>query len=567
MSVQPASGSPSLKTELIVNQPLLEAQIDCLAAQKDAWQRVTLPQRITFLEQCRAGVLRVAPQWVVAACQAKGLDPHSPLAGEEWLAGPMTVLRHLRLYQEALQAQGHPHPSRVYPRPNGQLVARVFPDRWMERLLWAGFEAEVWIQPGQPASQGAIYRQPPEQGRLALVLGAGNIASIAPLDALYKLFVEDQVVLLKLNPVNAYLRPFLEIAFQPLVEAHFLGFIDGDSRVGSHLCHHPQVDTIHLTGSHHTHDAIVWGSSLEEQTRRKTSDQPQLDKPITAELGCVTPVLVVPGPWSQRDLRFQARQVASMVAHNASFNCTAAKVVITAKGWPQRQAFLTALRQELARIPRRSAYYPGAQERHQAFLAQYPQAESLGEPLPGTLPWTLIPEVPAVAGEYALTQEAFCSVLAEVSLEAEAAPDFLAQAVPFVNEWVWGTLSCTLLLHPAIQKRCAAELDGAIAQLRYGAIGINAWTGVTYSLAVTPWGAFPGQSLQDIGSGVGVVHNTYLFDRPQKSVLWAPFHIFPTPVWFAGHRNLRQLGQRLTAFEAHPTWGKLPGLLLAALRG
>jgi len=541
----------------------LEAEIARLTAQKDRWLTVEVSDRMAYLSQCLQGMFAVAPRWVEAVCQGKGIDPNSVLAGEEWLSGPMTVIRHLRLYREALKAQGQPQLPKVYPRSNGQIVAQVFPGGWMEHLLWKGFRAEVWIQPGQPLSQGAVYRQKPAQGRLALVLGAGNIASIGPLDALYKLFVEDQVVLLKLNPVNAYLRPFLETAFQALIEAGFLGIIEGDSAVGDYLCQHPQIESIHLTGSHHTHDAIVWGSAKQWRETR----QPRISKPITSELGCVTPVLVVPGPWRQQDLRFQARQVASMVAHNASFNCTAAKVVITAKGWPLRQAFLTALRQELAAIPPRLAYYPGAQERYQAFLGQYPQAEALSPPQPGTLPWTLIPDLPAVEGEYALTQEAFCGVLAEVSLEAEAAQDFLAQAVPFVNDCVWGTLSCVVLVDPLTQQHCRGEVDAAIAQLHYGAIGINAWTGVTYSLGVTPWGAFPGQPLENIGSGRGIVHNTYLLDFPQKSVLWAPFRIFPTPAWFATHRNLQQLGQRLTAFEVDPSWDKLPGIVLAALRG
>ncbi len=55
------------------------------------------------------------------------------------------------------------------------------------------------------------YDIPPaaRQGKLALVLGAGNVASIAPLDVLHKLFIENQVCLLKLNPVNDYLHDLL----------------------------------------------------------------------------------------------------------------------------------------------------------------------------------------------------------------------------------------------------------------------------------------------------------------------------------------------------------------------
>jgi hypothetical protein len=41
------------------------------------------------------------------------------------------------------------------------------------------------------------------------VLGAGNVSSIGPMDALYELFAKDHVVLLKLNPVNEHLGPMV----------------------------------------------------------------------------------------------------------------------------------------------------------------------------------------------------------------------------------------------------------------------------------------------------------------------------------------------------------------------
>lgn len=545
----------------------LAALIARLAAQKDAWTQVEIPARITYLQRAIVGTQTIAAQWVETACKAKGIDPNSTLAGEEWIAGPMTLIRHLRLLIAALAAQGQPPPLKQYQRNNGQEVAQVFPGNWMEKLLWPGFEAEVWLQPGQPATQGKIYRQKTSSGRVCLVLGAGNVSSIPPLDALYKLFVEDQVVLLKLNPVNAYLGQFLEVVFEPLIAAGFIGLVSGDGDLGRKLCEHPQISTIHITGAQQTHEAIVWGSTPEEQRSRRADHRPALNKTITSELGCITPVMVVPGPWRQGDIAFQARHLASMVAHNASFNCTAPQVVVTAQGWEQRPTFLAQLKQELATIPPRPAYYPGTQDRYQTFLDHYPHAQALTAAPAGTIPWTVIPEVAPRAEEYALQQEAFCGILAEVTLAAADPKGFLTQAVAFANQQLPGTLSCVILVHPATQRRYSKELATAIAQLRYGAIGINAWSGVSYALGVTPWGAFPGHSLENIGSGQGFVHNTYLFDHPQKSVLKAPFRIFPTPVWFASHQNLRQLGRRLTAFEASPTWDQLPGIIWAALRG
>ncbi|MBW4694929.1 MAG: aldehyde dehydrogenase family protein [Lyngbya sp. HA4199-MV5] len=538
-----------------------------LHQQKDRWLKVSLADRITYLQRCLEDVMTVAADWATVACRAKGIDPTSPLAGEEWFVGPTATVAALRSLILALEANGQPQPIKLRTYDQ-QTIAHVFPANLMERLLWLSFKGEVWLQPEHPPTQGRVYRQKLETGTLALVLGAGNVSSIAPLDALYKLFAEDAIVLLKMNPVNAYMGAILETAFRSLRQDGFLEIVYGGAALGAHLCQHPLVETIHITGSHQTHDAIVWGNTPDEQAERKASHQPLMAKPITSELGCVTPVIVVPGNWSEADLAFQARHIAGMVAHNASFNCAAAKVVITANGWAQRDAFLKTLQQELAQTPTRNAYYPGALERYQAFWARYPQAIALGNStVPDTLPWTFIPNVPAQAGEYALTQEAFCGVLAEVSLPAANAEAFLPQAIDFVNEQVWGNLSCTLLVDPYTEKQLGTAVEEAIAQLRYGAIGINVWSAVLFSLPVFSWGAFPDNSLQDITSGRGVVHNAYLFDHPQKSVLRAPFRIVPLPIWFARHRNLLQLAQQFTNFQAAPSWKRLLKVVLAALQG
>ncbi|GAC1461634.1 MAG: aldehyde dehydrogenase family protein [Chamaesiphon sp.] len=544
-----------------------DSAIANLASRKNAWVQLGIPERIAYLQRCIDGVMAVASPWAEAGCRAKGIDPNSVLAGEEWVSGPVATLLNLKLLMRTLEEKGQPQPVAVATRPDGQIVAQVFPDNLMDRLLWLGFRGEVWIEQGKPATQGSIYQQKPTTGKVALVLGAGNISSIAPMDTLYKLFALDQVVILKMNPVNEYIGPFLEQAFQSLKEDGFFEVAYGGAELGSYLCQHPAIETIHITGSHRTHDVIVWGSTPEEQQRRKTVNEPLLSKPIASELGCVTPILVVPGNWSESDIIFQARQVASMVTHNASFNCVAGKVIVTAKGWQQRDKFLNQLRQELAKTPPRSAYYPGAQQRYQAFLDRYPQAQALSPRTEQVVPWTVIPDVPTQQGEYALTEEAFCGVLAEASLDATNAKTFLTQAVEFVNDKVWGNLSCVVLVDPATQRTCAADLDWAIAHLRYGAIGVNVWTGVIYFLGATTWGAFPGNPLNNISSGRGVVHNTYLFEHPQKSVVYAPFQVRPTPIWFADHKNLLQLAQRFATFQAKPTWGKFLNAVFAALKG
>jgi acyl-CoA reductase-like NAD-dependent aldehyde dehydrogenase len=553
-------------TPLTTNFDEIDRVIASLHSHRSNWEQTTIPQRLAYLQACLDRTIAVADEWMVAACQAKGIDPQSSLAGEELVAGAISTVRNMRLLMTTLQADGQLAPPKLRQREDGQFVAEVLPGNAIERLLYLGYRGEVWLEPGTLPTQGRSYREP-IASQVALILGAGNVSAIVAMDALSKLFSENQVVIIKMNPVNAYIGTYLAQAFAPLIQAGFIQIVYGGAEVGEYLCQHPQIETIHITGSHHTHDAIVWGATAMEQQECKAANYPRITKPITSELGCVTPILVVPGKWSQSDLTFQARQVASTIAHNASFNCASGQLLVTASGWAQRDEFLATLRQELAATPTRQAYYPGAQDRYQAFLDKYPQSEPFGTRTAAIVPWTLIPDVPAVAGEYALTEEAFCGLLAEVSLDSQSAPDFLTKAVAFANDRVWGTLSCTVLIDDRTQRQYQSEFDRAIASLQYGAIGVNIWSGMLFYFGATTWGAYPGNTLADIGSGIGFVHNTYLFDRPQKSVVYAPFRIFPTPAWFATHKNLLGMARKLLEFEAYPTWRNLPGLVMAALRG
>jgi hypothetical protein len=545
----------------------VDAMVERLASRKDEWVRVPIPRRIGYLQACLAGVLEVAEAWVRDGCKRKGISQDDPLAGEEWLAGPMTTARNLRLLIEALEQGGQPRLPRVTRRPDGQEVATVFPGNLHDKIMFTGLTAEIWIEPGKTATQGAIYRRRPDHGKVSLVLGAGNVSSIPPMDFLYKLFVEDEVVILKMNPVNADAGPHIERAFRPLIDDGFLAICYGGAEVGAHLSSHPKVDTLHVTGSDRTYDAIVWGSDPEEQRRRKEANDPINKRPFTAELGCVTPVMIVPGDWSEAELDFQARHVAGMVAQNASFNCNAAKALVVASGWPKKDAFLRKVEAQLAKAAPRKAYYPGAQQRYQAFLDHYPTAKPLQPRADDVVPWTLIPGVKPDPEEYALRNEAFCGVLATVELDATSASEFLEKVVPFANDVCWGTLSCTLLVDPRTQRALGPAVERALADLRFGGIGLNVWPGVIYGLVVTSWGAFPGHSPKDIQSGAGVVHNTYLLDHPQKSIVRAPFVMKPTPAWFADHKNLANLGRNLTRYESNPSWGGLFNVALAALKG
>lgn len=546
----------------------VERIVERLASRKAAWVATDIPKRIEYLRSVIEGVATVARDWVADGSRNKGFSPDDVLAGEEWLAGPVTTIRNARLFMEALAANGQPKVPHIERGPDGRLIAKVFPADLRDRLMFAGLSGEIWLEPGKEATQGAIYREKNKgEGKVGLVLGAGNVGSIAPMDALTKLFAENEVVIVKMNPVNAHVGPHLERAFKALIDDGFMAIVYGGADVGAQLANHPKVDTLHVTGSDKTYDAIVWGRDPAEAARRKAANEPLNTRPFTAELGCVTPVLVVPGDWSSSDLDFHARNIVGMVTQNASFNCNAAKVMVLDASWPLRERFIERVQHHMSVAAPRKAYYPGARDRWQRFIDNYPQSKVLGQDGEGIVPWTYIPSVPPVQGEYALNNEAFCGVLAETSIEGGGPAGFMEKATRFANEQCWGTLSIMVIADNEAQRKHEDAFNAMIRDLRYGGIAINCWAGLIYGLVVTTWGAFPGHPPTDIRSGAGTVHNSYLLDHPERSVLRAPFRMNPTPVWFADHKNLRALGEAMLGMERSPSWMGLIKVATRALPG
>lgn len=566
----------------------LDDTVARLADHKDDWARLPLRQRITYLERLRDNTGKVADRWVASAVKAKRIPPDSPLVGEEWITGPWALIKGLNVLVRSLTAllEGKTtyHPHSVRTRSDGRVIVDVFPSNLFDRLALSGFSAEVWMQRGVTRDNlsentAHFYRHPSPTGCLALVLGAGNIASIAPLDVLYKMFGEGAVCVLKMNPVNDYLGPLFEEIFEPLVSDGYLGFLYGGADLGAALVNHDAVEEIHVTGDFRTYNAIVFGAG-EEGERRRLADSPIVTKPITAELGNVSATFVVPGPWSDDDIQFQAEHVATQKSHNAGFNCIGTQVLVVPSDWERGEDFVRAVRETLKKIPARDAYYPGAAQRQAAALAAHPRAELLDAPSSTSLPRVLITGLDSSsADEYCFTHEFFCNVLSVTTLPGKTPSAFLDNAVSFANEKLWGTLGVNFLIHPQTLKKLGSQLEDVIAKLHFGCIGINAWIGAGFLFAETPWGAFPGHARNDIRSGAGVAHNGLLFDKPEKSVVRQPFypfprnlahgefHLSPKPAWFVTHRREHDVGRRFTRFEARPGFRHLPGLFLSALRG
>ncbi|GIT57760.1 MAG: hypothetical protein Ct9H300mP18_11890 [Candidatus Neomarinimicrobiota bacterium] len=110
---------------------------------------------------------------------------------------------------------------------------------------------------------------------------------------------------------------------------------------------------------------------------------------------------------------------------------------------------------------------------------------------------------------------------------------------------MWGTLGANIIIHPKTIKQLGPDLENIISELKYGSIGINTWCAMAFLTAECTWGAFPGHATNDIQSGNGVVHNTRLFDKPEKTVVLCPIFSIPQKfikrrisICFQSHRGL-----------------------------
>lgn len=421
-----------------------------------------------------------SPGAVSAAVAAKGA--YESGCGEE--AGSwsicVSILAELGRTLDAL-ADGRSRAPFASVRPaTGHVVTRVLPASVWDHLLYSGFTVDVWAPPGSKPGCGSEVVLG-GSGGVRLVLGAGNHACVAVGDAAAACLVHGRATLVKVNPAAEWAGPHVEAALAPLVEAGACAVVYGGADVGKQAATHSSVESVHLTGSTATYDAIVWGGS-----EKKNGVVPPFSKRFTAELGNVTPVLIVPGgAWSAADIEAKAAEVVAGVAHNASANCLASKVLLLPAQWAHRAAFLAELEAAFERTATRYEWYPGSGARYDSFLLRSgaapasdasppPAAAAAGSssharqigagprgvstaprtggggggkgapsprPPPRRLPWLLVSPAPLAhrGSDFFVTEEAWSPVLAirDVDGGEGDVPAFLAAAADALNNDVW----------------------------------------------------------------------------------------------------------------------------------
>ena len=475
-------------------------------------------------------VVAAADAWVEAAVAIKRATGATAgaVAAEETATGPLATLRLLLVTARSLReiaATGLPRPAappRVLHRGGGDasfIGVEVLPERWLaDRAMFGGHSGTVrCANPGDLASFERSWRQEcrerPRQGGVAAVLGAGNVTGLAVADVVSQVFEHGRAAFVKLHPVHEPLLPVFRAALAPLVDAGLVALVAGGADVARAAIASPAVTHVHLTGGQAAFDAIA----------------ATLAKPITCELGGVTPWIVVPGRYTPAQLAGQADVVAGSILNNTSFNCIATKCVVTCRGWEQRAAFLELVSRRLAAMPPRPAWYPGA-------AAAWETVTESRLPADGTLPWVFRQGVDPDREPRWLEREWFVPVAAEVPLDAADIEGFCTRATALCRR-LPGSLAASVTVPGSLPKADAQRVERLVEHLEYGTVAVNTWSALGYAFASLPWGGFPGGTISAPRSGIGFVHDPLLLPLVHNSILRAPLLVRPAAPWLPWHRH------------------------------
>ena len=590
----------SLRMTRDVRSRELDQALESLLAGRRRLERMSANDRIRLLASCIEPLDSASREWVDLSCDARGIPAGSPTRCEEVVSGPASVMRQLQMYLQTMREIARYGAPRLTCRTSsrtGRLGIQVTPCRgFQDRATFINFRVTTWMQSHVTRDNlldyVAVSWNNLQDSGTSLVLGAGNVSAIPATDLLSRLCVENRTVLLKMSPVNEYLRPVLERAFAPLIDHDLLRIVCGGAQVGAAAVADERVDDIHVTGSAQTWNTIVHGRSGSPSEPHDMPRDPVIGKAVTGELGSVSPWIVVPGAYSRAQLGQQAENIVGSLTNNAAFNCVSTRVILTWKRWPERENFLQRVQALLGSIGQRRAYYPGAMSRYEDFAGLTPErARAAVGPTSGertsatvcvdgrrvflagprghdqTLPWTLFRDVDPHDDLPLFSRESFVCVCAEVAIDAETPEDFVRKAVEYSNERLWGTLAVSMSVPRSFRRQHREPLEDGIDRLRYGTVSLNQWAALAYALITPPWGGWSQVRDTDIQSGVGWVHNAQMLTGVEKTVLDAPLVVQPKPVWHPTHGDPEPVSWALYDMAKTPSLMNMARLSLQAVKG
>ena len=536
--------------------------ITTLRTKSKEFNSVSNVQLASMLEETISNIKEVAFFWATICSDNKGTTK-TPAEGEEWLGGPFASVLATQYYIKSLTNDDDLVEKKYNSEENSY---KVFPNSFTERITFPFIDAKVIFNKSMSFEDINKYRGFSKRydidPSITLVLGAGNFSSIPYLDVLYHLITRKSVILLKLNPVNEYLKPVFEKVFQSFIERGYIIVTTGNIDESKYMANHPGINNIHLTGSDKTFEDIVYGRELTEKERKSKSLSKINNKPITSELGNVTPIIIHPGKWSTSDIKYQARKIVTAKLNNNGFNCIAAQVVVLPDGWGQTDTLIKFVKHYMSKAKERKAYYPESIERLEKLEKDkgYERVNALSCVTPH-----LTREIKAYS-KFEIN-EVWSSTIYFKKIEYTSVEDFANKAIDYCNDELWGNLGVSVIIKDHDRKFNNQITNLYVDNLNYGTVAINEWAAIGYIIPQLPWGGFPGNIDNDIQSGQSVVHNSMLFESPLKGVVNTKFRIsrIIDPPWFVTNKKARRLFKNLTYYQIHNSNINFLKLIFAAL--
>ena len=518
---------------------------------------------ISMLEQVINNIQTISYYWASLSSEKKGHLTKSK-EGEEWIGGPFSCIYALQYFIEYLQDEDGLDINN-FDETNKSY--KVFPTKNIEKLLFPFLEGEIRFGKNLNFDQineyrGFANRFNSNKPKITLVLGAGNVSSIPVLDALFHMIAHKSVIYIKLNPVNDYLLPIFTQVFEPFISRGFMIITEGDMEASKYLTEHDGFQHTHLTGSNYTYESIVYGRTLTDK-ERSLKTLPKINKkPITTELGNVTPIIVHPGNWSRSEIRHQAKKIVTAKLNNSGFNCIAAQVIVLPKDWKHTAKLKADIKNFLKKIGDTTSYYPGAIENLNDLnnSNNYEQINNLSCSTP-----FLISNLD-LEHEYG-NKEVWSTALYFKEISYNSYEDFCINSVNYVNNELWGNLGVSVLIKNYKKKKNEIILNSYVENLKYGTVAINEWSALGFVIPSLPWGGYPGNKDNDIQSGQGYVHNSFLFESPQKGIIYSKFRLsrLIDPPWFVTNKKAHRIFKNLTYYQASNSKINLIKLIFSTL--
>ena len=498
----------------------VEEQVGLVAPNAEKWAKLPDTAKLEYLKDAQSNLERLCDDWAKACLESRHYKGDA-LMGTAYTMGPVVTGQHIATMintYESLVKTGKPPAAKSLRKVGDQHVANVYPLSFLDKVLLP-LNVDLWIAPGKEATQGACR----SRTGVCAILSAGNYE--APIDILHKMFVESKVAVYARHGNLEGSNAFVEKIFHKLVADGYLSIVKPGIPHAQALVHHEKVDEMLMTGGCATYDKIVWGDEKAKETGKKI-----LTKPCEAELGAVSPYVIVPSDhWTDKQLEHHANALVGFKLMNSSAVCASPQLLLVSKQWKHREQFLSLVLKKMEQTDKLPIFYGGTQDRVEAAAKAY---EESGRGKVHRIRGSNAPNDeflrPVVVsgldeqdlGSFSTRNEAFAPVLVELQVDAADEETFLKRVAEITNsDQVFGSLSCSVIVHDKTKKELGNEaFDKWLKSMEWGTVGVNHWGGMGPIMATGLWGAYPKHTAKDIQSGVGILGNYLMFDHPQKQV-------------------------------------------------